>query len=148
MPSTSSRSGPESTLAVGIEFLFCVKAVLAMDPCAELVAVNRVGVRDASVPMLFDVLLGVGGIPCPPRQLFEPALPIGAKSGAPVTLRDDPLAERIAMEHFGGRDASAAISVDGTRARPCCSVQAPAYQLLPVLSHSGRRAVRRLRAHH
>lgn len=32
-----------------------------------------------------------------------------AKSGAPVTLRDDPLAERIAMEHFGGRGASAAI---------------------------------------
>jgi hypothetical protein len=61
---------------------------LIADPCSELVAVDRVGVRDAGITMAFDVVQKSGeaflplvGVrtPCPAWQLFESVLAVSVK---------------------------------------------------------------------
>ena len=47
-------------MAVGVKGAFGVAWALRRDPLTELVAIDRVGLRDAGVTVAFDVVAGVG----------------------------------------------------------------------------------------
>jgi hypothetical protein len=91
----------ESALAIGFKDAFTVVCALHDDPLTELVAIDRVRVRDSGMSLLFDVVLesaeprfplvGVG-VPCPPWQVLESALTVGVKGafGVEGALPVDP----------------------------------------------------------
>ena len=126
----------ESVLAVGVKDAFGVVGALRGDPRAELVAIDRVGLRDAGVTVAFDVveestetLLPPGGVgvPCPAGQVFESALAIGVKGafGVVVALPYDPLPELVAIDRVGLRDAGVTVAFD--------VIQESAETLLPLV---------------
>ncbi len=124
-------------LALGEKDASAVKAALRYDPRPELVAIHRVGGRDAGVTVVFDVvqqsaeplLPPVGlGIPCPAGQVFEPVFVVGVQGAFDVTpaLHIDPCAEFVAIDCVGLRDAGVTVVFD--------VVQKPPETLLPLVS--------------
>ena len=78
-------------MAVGVKAACKVRVALPTDPCTELVAVHRVGLRDAGVTVAFHVvqqsaetfLPQVGAcLPCPTGQVLESLLAVGVKGAS------------------------------------------------------------------
>ena len=113
----------ESALAVGVKNAFVVLDPLIVDPMTELVAIERVGRRDASVTVAFDICLElvetllpqVGfGVPCPAGHVLESAFAIGLKGALTMVsaLRTGPHAKLIAADRAGHRHAGITLVLD------------------------------------
>ena len=95
---------------------------LRFDPLTELVAIDRVGHRDAGVTVAFDVVqesaetllpLVGAGVPRPAGQILEPASAVGVKgASAFVALHIDPRTEPVAIDRVGDRDAGVTVAFD------------------------------------
>ena len=84
----SSRATLKTALAVGIKGSFGVLGTLPVDPCTELVVIDRVGRGNPSITLSFDVphqlavaLLPLVGdrVPCPAMDPLELAFSVDTK---------------------------------------------------------------------
>ena len=147
----------ESVFAVGVKGAFGVAMTLHGDPLTELVAIDRVRMRDAGVTVVFDVThelaeallpqVGAWG-PCPPGQMLESAFLIGLKGASVVaaTLDGDPLTELVAIDRVAHWDERVTVAFDVTQELAkavlplgCHGDPCPAWQgFKPVFAVSGR----------
>jgi hypothetical protein len=113
----------QSTLAISLQGAFAVVIALLADPCAELVAIDGVVVRDAGVTVSFDVALELAedclpplgmGFPCPAGQVFESMFAVGVKfaSVMEAALGGDPVAKLVVIGCVGLRDAGITVAFD------------------------------------
>ncbi len=113
----------ESALPIRIEGSLGVFVALHTNPLTELVAIDRVGLRDAGMTVASDVarkspetiLPVVGeGVPRPAGQLLKSAFASGLKGafGVVHALIPDPITELEAIDLVGPRDAGVTVVCD------------------------------------
>src|ERR1700737_3029095 len=121
----SSRSAPGVGVRGQPQGCLCGGTGVAHRPThTERVAIDRIGLRDAGVPVAFDVVLESAetlppivnaGIPYPAGQLLEPAFAVGVKGafvGVPNALGYDPCTELVAIDHVALRDAGLTVAFE------------------------------------
>ena len=113
----------EPAFAVRVKLPLSVKRALCTDPRTERVAVDRVGLRDAGVTMVFGVVeelaktllpLGSGRVPSPARQVVKTPFAVSVKPafGTEVALPRDPVAELVPADRVGLRHTRVTMAFD------------------------------------